>query len=296
MPEGGNVREESQSDPFATLLLRNTRVVMRNLPVFPVVPQRVLGIINDSSTSMAAVADLINQDPALTIKVLRMANSACFGGAQELKTVQHACARLGAKRVGNLMTTIAAQGVFRCSNAQWKELVVTHWTHACATASFAQKMAPMVEENMHEALFLAGLLHDIGKMVLLNLLDSGKMPGAESIRNDAAALNDVMDRFHAVVGLQVAMHWGLPAEIRCSIYCHHALGNVPEPAMVNFTSAVALSNLLARKHGYSPDDRDISGLIGQAAEHLGVGETRLAEIEQELSEELPASIAASSAH
>jgi HD-like signal output (HDOD) protein len=292
MRDGGNVRKDNQSDAFATLLLRNTRVVMRNLPVFPIVPQRVLGIVNDPTKSMADVSAIINQDPALAIKVLRMANSASFGGAHELKTVQQACARLGAKRVGNLMTTIAAQGAFHCSNARWKGLVVAHWTHACATGAFAQKMASRVEENLREALFLAGLLHGIGKVVLLNLLDSRAIPGAEDVRNDAATLNAVLERFHALVGLHVAMHWGLPAEIRCSIFCQHELENVPEATMKNFTSAVALSELLARKNGYAPDDREMSDRIGESAGYLGIDETHMTEIEEELKTELPATISA----
>lgn len=287
MERFGNIREEVKGDAFSEALLRNSRAILRNLPVFPAVPQKALGQLHDPLSSLQDVAETINQDPALAIRVLRLANSACFAGVVESKTVVQACTRLGAKRVSGLLTSVASQGAFRCGDPTLRGVVIRHWEHACATAVCAQRLEELVEDSKSELMFMAGLLHDVGSLVILNLLVTGKIQGMDRLRTDPVALEKILNRFHALIGLHVVTHWGLSPELRVSTLFHDTLDGLPSDEHLKMTAAVALASGMARELGFSPDSQVMNERTTEAAEILGIGEARMTEIRAALTQDLP---------
>lgn len=236
------------------------------LPVMPATPARVLSLINDPLGDMNEIGDLITSDASLATRVLRLANSPIFGGRHEFRTVHAACVRLGMKQVGKVVSAAAARDVFRAPSPALQTMMDRQWSHALATAMCAEKLAHLVDRTMAPGLFMGGLVHDIGKAVVINLVASYDDPLVARLRDYPALLDKVLQRLHGVVGLHTAMRWDLPAEICIGAYYHRSLEQVPQEGWRQFARAISLASDLAAEMGYPSSDDPVPSTPADAAE------------------------------
>jgi len=194
------------------------------LKPFPVVAQRVLGMLADIDTPIVKVRKAIEQDPALTARVLRVANSALYAPTSRCNSVDDALIRLGARAVTEIVASLATLGMF----ADVKGLGLTVRNHCVGVAAIARVLGSEWQANTFDHLFLCGLMHDIGKLLAMQV---GEIR-YEALDRDALANPDrthVHERAfagydHAVLGAHVLEHWKLPAEISKIVALHHQPG------------------------------------------------------------------------
>lgn len=188
--------------------------VVGDLPALPAVVAEVLRITEDPSTSTSDVSDIIQSDPAMTAKVLRVSNSSYYGMKQYVGTLKLALVILGVREVRNIVLGIS---VFETLNEQGSDMKVAQeiWNRSLKTAGLAKKLSNALGLGLQGEEFIAGLLADIGVMGMLR--KDGKGPyrslydalGAEP-RTLCHAERMQYGFTHAAVSRAMAMQWNLP--------------------------------------------------------------------------------------
>lgn len=257
------------------------------LPVFSDVAATLQAATNSDSYDMTTIERSIDSDTALATEVLRVANSAFFGGLSEVTTIRAAVLRLGFKRVTNLVVLASEKNRYTAGRPEIASLLRVLWRHssACALASDWIAQRARYQHISGEA-FIGGLIHDIGKLFLLRVLDEmmTENPG-ESLYSEEL-IGELLDHAHADQGYRLLSEWRLPEVYAVIVRDHHSAaidpGNVP-------LLVVRLADHACNKLGIglSADPSMVLAATGEA-QALGLSEIALAELEIAL-EDLDAS-------
>ena len=209
------------------------------LPLLPDTAAQVLTACSSDECDARGLADLITRDPSLAGHVLRVANSAAYAPEEPIVSLQQAVSRLGMGTLCGIAVSVVAQGhVFDLPGHEDRLSVM--WRHSAITAAWAREVARLRRRNVESA-FLAGLLHDVGKPVVLEALCC--IEQLSELRMDDDLIDDWLSEFHGAVGARLLESWGLPTWVGQSAAHHHA----PEEATSHAEEArtVCLSNQLA---------------------------------------------------
>jgi putative nucleotidyltransferase with HDIG domain len=207
------------------------------LKPFPVVVQRLVEYVSKPDFGLDQVRKLIESDPALAARIMRVANSAAYRAYEACTSIGGAVTRIGAKGVVDLAMGMAAMGMFKDLGGVGAKLR----DHSAGTAAIGRELAfRLLPSNPSSKLFLAGLLHDIGKLLLVQGRDqryielvSGQPGGEPLLLGERAYLG--FD--HAQLGAHVLRTWNLPQPIPQIIACQHQAATKPASSLV-LTQAV----------------------------------------------------------
>ncbi|MDH4066898.1 MAG: HDOD domain-containing protein, partial [Acidobacteriota bacterium] len=143
------------------------------LPVFSDVARKVQAAASDDAYNVGDIERAIESDPALVAELLRQANSAFFGGLSEVASVKAAVLRLGMQRVANLVVLATEKSRYTARDPRVATLMQRLWQHASASALAAEWLARKARyPQLGEVVFIGALVHDIGKLFLLRVLDA----------------------------------------------------------------------------------------------------------------------------
>jgi putative nucleotidyltransferase with HDIG domain len=192
-----------------------------DLPLLPEVSGQVLAACSDEHCDTRRLATLIQRDPSLAANMLRIANSALYASNVPIVSLTQAIARLGILRIREAALVVSCKTrVFRGSGVTVRAL----FRHAVASGAYAQEIARMRRWNVEEA-FLCGLLHDVGKPVLLQALDDIVTSVGVSLSQEAREL--AAEEGHTTVGAALARQWKLPVRLEETILYHHDPASAP---------------------------------------------------------------------
>jgi putative nucleotidyltransferase with HDIG domain len=207
----------------APLTLDDVIHKLEDLPSLPVVVMELLNSIHQDDVDTVALAKKVAHDQALTAKTLRLANSPLHGLRARVTTIQQAITYLGFQTTRNLIIAAAMTRCFpegACAGFDDQAF----WRHSIATAVCAKAMARQIQFNQDYA-FTAGLLHDIGRLVLVT---SFPRHYEQAIAWRAAhdcqmieAERAVLGLDHVEVGVALAQHWNFSDTMRLAIAGHH---------------------------------------------------------------------------
>jgi putative nucleotidyltransferase with HDIG domain len=249
------------------------------LPTPPPVYVRLTKAVGSLFTSLDEIADIVQEDPGLTLKLLQIANSAYFANARKILTPADAVQVVGLDVLRALVLCIHAFKFYQEKN--FKSISASElWSHSLRTATAARKLARY--ENLSstacEEAFVSGLLHDIGKLVLAANADADYQEVMDRSRNEGTPVDQVewemFGATHAQIGAYLLGLWGLPEPIVNTVELHHSLDS---HASSGFTPAAALH--IAQFLERSPDR--ISQLDTRFLKQIGV-ENRVSEWERVL--------------
>ncbi len=253
------------------------------LPPLPEVAHRVIELLSDlSKADYRMVADVLHSDPAITAVLLRMANSAFFGGLQPISDPGQALARLGVKRVVSLVTTLATKGQFEIVDPFKTDLLRGLWTHSVGSGLAARRLAGLTGGDAEES-YLAGLLHDIGKLLALKTMDHLSQRRPE-IELSPIIMSEVLQACHAELGHRVLTDWHLPSSICQAVLVHHDdTGTIRDGLAMRVQAADAIT----RKIGAHPKpDPNLVLEDLPAIERLGLSDLELAALMVDLEDEI----------
>ncbi|MEZ6059463.1 MAG: HDOD domain-containing protein [Planctomycetaceae bacterium] len=180
-----------------------------DLPVLPEVAAKLLQLTNDIDCEPRDLVDLIRRDQSLAGHLLRIANSTRYSGGQTVSSIQQALARLGLLRVREIVVLIHCQT--RVFDVAGFEDVVRHsFRHSLATAAFAQEIARVRRLNVEEA-FMSGLLHDVGRPVLLQELSDRRRD--KQFTADDDTLLQAAEEHRIPLAARLIREWDLPARL-----------------------------------------------------------------------------------
>ena len=184
-----------------------------DLPALPAVVSEVLRLTEDANSSTGEVCDVIEEDPGLTAKVLRVSNSSYYGMKQFVGTLKLALVILGVREVRNIVLGIS---VFDTLSDKKSDARVAPeiWNHSLHVAGLSKKLATHLGLGLQGEEFISGLLADIGKMSLLRQFNDPYGKIYESFKKLPTALckaeREQFDYDHADVAMALAAEWNLP--------------------------------------------------------------------------------------
>jgi len=198
---------------------------------------KTLKIMDDPDVGMYKISEIIVTDPILSAEVLRVANSAFFGARDKVQSIHYAIMVLGIVNLKKILYHYYFFGQF--DKAPPSEKVIYHhlWNHVSLTSLIAAQLSNAWEDLDRGTMFTAGLLHDLGKFIILSLVheyfykDATFLPYFERI-----SLQDEEENFglnHQVVGQIACSYWDLPRFITKVVGHHHAPGSLPREAVSN---------------------------------------------------------------
>lgn len=194
-----------------------------DLPLLPIAATRALRLARDPDADAAELARLIQQDQALAGHVIRVANSSAFSPRFPIVSLQQAIARLGMNTIAEIaVTVVVRERLFQ--HDEWTADMRQMWRHAMASAMFAKEIARLRRANLDNA-FLCGLLHEIGRPVVLNAAaDLGREVGESLGREEMLRL---VDGWYLEVGGMLATKWELPEPITETIIFYNYYDDAP---------------------------------------------------------------------
>jgi HD-like signal output (HDOD) protein len=210
------------------------------LPRLPETARRALKTLNDPNLNFSRLAEALTPDPAIAAAVLRMANSAYYGGHVRTARVEQACMRLGTRTLRALILAESTKGLMiqfeRGAAGRGEEL----WRRALVSAVTFETFADAAEMNGEEA-YLLGLLHDIGTLAVLKVVHEFETRAKQSV--SPALFRGLCRKWHEHLGLRLAEAWNLPDPLPDLIGAHHHCGAADDPlgrqrALIRFAEAV----------------------------------------------------------
>ena len=183
------------------------------LPVLPQVAGRIMALAHDPSADAARLSALIHQDQALAAHVLRIANSPAYMPRTPIASLQHAVAMLGVNQLSEIAVTVSLKsGAVKIPGheADIRQL----WRHALASGAYAKEIARMRRYNVESA-YLCGLLHAVGKPVVLKTVTAIAADLHVPLGPDT--IHAFLDGYHARVGSLIAAEWALPPQVAAAI-------------------------------------------------------------------------------
>ena len=215
----------------------------------PEVALRVNELANNPDSSADDMASVISQDPALVVRMLKVANSAYYGLSNEVETISRAVSILGTNKIRDLvLSSSASQAFVGIPN----DLITMQdfWHHSLYCGLLAQILSNKSKKTNAESIFIAGLLHDIGQLLMFNQLPEKShesilllMEGTEELETFEAERH-IFGFDHMQVGAELVKSWKLAPVLQECVEFHHEPQNAKdfpaEVALINIANAVAV--------------------------------------------------------
>ena len=253
------------------------------LPPLPAVAVKAREMLASENFQTSALGELLGQDAAIVASLLRLANSAAFGGLGRVENLSSAMQRIGFRQVGAIVTGLCLKGHFEHPSPEKRALLEVLWDHTVTSAFAARSIASRIGVDGERA-FLSGLLHDCGKVLVLRAVDHLEeevldYPVTEDL------VRELMEVLHAELGHRVLTDWNLPEEV-CEVALNHGRrGAKGDDLML----CVKAANLITRRLGFHLDpDPELTVAEDPIIEDLGLDDltiaTLMVDMEDHLSE------------
>jgi len=239
-----------------------------DLPTLPVVAFKVNKMLQDVDVSIRKLSEAIEKDQAMVSKILKLVNSAFYGFRSKINTISHAITILGFNTVRNAIVSIAVVDAFSGKDAFEAFDITEFWKHSVAVAVTGRHMAEKTRLGTPDEAFVAGILHDVGKLVLAQYFKELFGQVWTSIQDEGLSFYEAEKKLlpadHAQVGGRLVKKWQLPASLVEAITYHHAV----KKSATNFNLLVlvhASDHIVNNYKTGSSEGLELSGLFPEAA-------------------------------
>ncbi|EKD27026.1 MAG: metal dependent phosphohydrolase, partial [uncultured bacterium] len=268
---------------------------LSNLPSLPFIANKIIEVAESKTSAAKDIAEIIAIDQSLTAKLLKLVNSSFYGFSSKIATVSRAVVVLGFQTVKTLALGVT---VFKTASKMQGDKVCLDmekfWEHSVGVAAGAKLLAELTGYVMTEEAFLAGLLHDIGKIIFNQYLPDEFSKALYLAKTNNIPLllaeREIIKADHEVAGDYLAERWKIPYNLRIAVSRHH---NPPfreehiAPDVLKLTCIVSLSNTLCkmRKIGYSGNDQ-VTAKEEAVMHWLNIGEKEINRFFMQIDSEL----------
>jgi len=267
----------------------------------PATTMRLMGLLDDATASANDVLDVIEKDPSLTANLLKLCNSAYYGLRQQVGTARQALILLGNQVIVNLAFATSMGDIMRGPLSGYHMGRNELWYHALGTALGAAHLASLPgDASLREQAFTAGLVHDIGKLLLNRALKQKivQLPSAVDSKTMMAAEVDILGFDHARAGAALAEAWNFPPQLVALIATHHEVdpaghGGVElTPGTKLVARAVAGADNVATTCGFGGGRQPLTDAdLYQFTERLGYDEATVTALRERLPADLDGMLA-----
>ena len=266
-----------------------------NLPSFPAVVSRLIKVVNSPESSADDAAGLIEKDPALTSKMLRLANSAFYGIPRSISSVSSAVVILGFNTIRSLVLSASVMKLFSGSQKQAVDKE-RFWKHSIVSAMAAKIIVRhFINVRMMdpESAFCSGILHDIGKLIFNEFMNDEYVEVRNYAEKNGVPLLDAENKIlginHAEICKVVSDKWSLPLDLEYSLVYHHNPGAADK--LHELIATIHFADILAHEIGASLwDDEPLSPQWDDYRNVLKVSDADYGKIRQTLEDNMEKSV------
>lgn len=244
---------------------------------------RLSQLFSNDEWDVADVIEVVSFDAPLTARILRCANSALWGGAGKVGTLEDAIARIGSRVVVRLAVGVAVRGTMSVAIPHLGAPEGELWRHDVAAAVVTEMIPIVTRRAIVPEAFTASLLHDIGRVIMyqqvapktMRMIEAARRAGESSVE----AERTIFGADHGEIGALVAQAWNLPESLVHAIRVHEEPGEAPDHRCREICDVVKVSDAGARKLGFECGERfEDVGQLSPSLERLGLDAAKFDEV------------------
>lgn len=250
-------------------------LVKTKVPMMPASAARISSMLNDVNVSSRSLTDAISYDPILTARILRLANSPIYSLQKNVSTLRQAVEVVGMKAIYEILIIGLAADSF-AREIRDSQVGRKIWEHSLAVALVSREIGRVLGLRGTEEAFICGLLHDIGKILLLRA-DFVNYTNLLAEQNETLMLNAEIESYgytHAQIGSFVANRWSLPDGVCHTILNHHDPSQSGQFAVI--AHLVCVADMIANMNGFGlrnsqtefPEETDSTILLNLSPEQM----------------------------
>lgn len=223
----------------------------KDIPSLPAVFNRIMSCAKNPENSLKELEEAIQHDPSLTVQILKLTNSSFYGFSQKVETLSHALGIIGTEQLTNLVMGMMVIDQFDGIPEKYVTME-SFWAHSIACGIAAKEIAALILPDKREEMYLAGMLHDIGSLILYKHLPQKAEVALDYCNDWGMKLSDaeriVFDFNHAELGAHLFENWELPEIFSQTIRYHHSPNKAKkysiETAIVHLADYITMNNCL----------------------------------------------------
>jgi len=248
-------------------------------PAMPQVVFELRNVIKRQEATVKDVSEILEKDPVISLRLISVAKSPVYKGLGDVRSVQAAVPRLGFKETLNIVVAISNKSLYEAKQPQFRVALDKMWGHSLACAYASKLIAQSLFLDDPETIFLMGLTHDVGKVILLRAF--AEIPQEKSL--DFATVMTAIQEGHQSIGNMLLKRWGFGDEFSRVVALHEGANFSPQTNQEILV--VHLANMLTRKMGLSSFEWDGKDLVEvSSAQLLGLSSETIGRIEEKVKE------------
>jgi len=215
------------------------------LPTLPDVALKVRDAVTKGDATAQELSEMITTDAALSARLIQVANSPLYRGAVEIKNIQMAVTRLGNSTIRTLITSLVMQQMFKPSSALLENYFRNTWSQGVNVSAISRALCAFVPHLNADEAMLAGLIHQIGKLPILTLVE--KIP---EFRDSPSRLDKLLEKAHPHVGKLIMDTWNFPEELKlvASEYVNFQRDSGAKADYVDIVQVAFLQSIVGSDH------------------------------------------------
>lgn len=249
--EGGEI-EEQRVGLIEAITSRFKRGEI-NLPSYPKINSQFRQLVEQGATILQ-ITDLLKQDVGISSKLLSISNSPYYSGLTQNKTLEQAVSRLGLKTTKNYVEIISNRSLYTTNKKNYKDPLKRLWEHSLSCAYASEVLSGLLNMQAPDEIFTMALMHDIGKLLLMQVAIELETNGAYEEGIDREELINTLNAYHGTFGGSLLKKWRFPKEYSLVAQFHDA-PNDAETVSKEFM-VVHLANLTVKSMGYTFSDSE----------------------------------------
>jgi putative nucleotidyltransferase with HDIG domain len=223
---------------------------IEDIPTLPTIVFELNAYLQDPDTSIKTVCDTIEKDQAITLKILKLVNSAFYGFKTKISDLRNAIVLLGYNSVRNAIVSLSIIHTFSKRVALMDFDISQFWKHSLAVAVTSKNIAQLSKKESPDNCFVGGLLHDTGKVILAQYFPELFEKVWITLQNEHLSFYEAEQKElpidHTKIGAHLASKWQLPAGLVEAIRWHHEFR--PDSKNANFVQNVYLANIIVNSY------------------------------------------------
>lgn len=280
--EDQSIKQERK--PLIDEIVNRFRKGEINIPTYPEINIKLARLIGEDAP-LAKITELLKQDMSIVSNLIRLSNSAAYSGGKKIQTLDQAIYQLGLKQTQNVVEIISNRAFYTNKNMNYPKLLKAIWKHSIACAHAAAILGRKLRHSSPEELFTMGLLHDIGFLLLLQVISELENSNNFDVVIEKDSLLDFLKTHHGSFGKALLHRWKFPEQFALVAMCHENLDAAEEPSrelmMIHF------ANLLVESMGYGLEDPEEIDLENTpSAKSLSLNSDAITGIKNKIAEEV----------
>ena len=250
---------------------------------------QIFGLINDPRSGAGDFERVVRPDVGLTANLLRCANSVFYRGSREITSVKDAINRMGMRRVFEVAASASFVKAIPAKLTGYGLSAESYWRHSVAVAVLADRIGRQVGFTYPDLAFTAGLLHDLGKVVVASFLTGSPHSPVDLPEGGLSSVEverEVLGIDHAELGELLTVRWNLPKEISGAARWHHASQGAPTATLRYLSTVVQVADAAAHAAGHGAEEGFSQGLTEDALDRLSLEPEKLQALVEASREEI----------